>query len=148
MDDYEFRTIEVPMSMFTDLDLVALNKAAEQYFDAGIIALAFLVGQLAEHEGARKMWNRANPDNQRPAGHIKIRPKDWSDRDVADAMVACWGLAEHTRNAKAGELFDSLGDAFVEIAADRLRDSGDPRNDVTFTERNKQKESPHDPSSN
>lgn len=138
----EFQTIGCPLSMFTQVELAALNLAAEDHFKAGAEGFAYLLGQMAEFEMDRRAWNLAHPGAERSAVNGRIRLSHWSDADIADALIVCWGMSEHTAHPKLGELFDELGNTFATIAADRLRNSGDPKNATGFADRNGLTEGP------
>ena len=144
MTDADVRSFEVPMSMFSELELVAINKAAENYFNAGHEAIAFMLGQMSEREVLRRATNREDHGNQMPVVPWQINANQWSDNDIARAVLVCWGIGEHTRDAKMGELIDVLGEVFVQIAAERLMTSGDARNAIPFSQRNKRKDPGYD----
>lgn len=130
----EFVDVQIPMSMFSDAEILGLYSAAMQW-RTKLEALPFLVANMCQHEAARRDHNRTHPESIEDAGHGHIRPSDWSDIDIADAIIFCWGFSEYTQEPKIGELVDELGRVFVTIAADRLRASVDPRNAMSFEER-------------
>lgn len=139
----EFLQIPIPMSMFTGPELIGLG-AVPDLWHPHAPALAILTFHMVTAEMDRRNYNRDNPDAIREAGYGRIRPSDWSDKDIADSLLFCWGFTEHTRDPKLGEFLDAMGNVFVEIAADRLRNSPDPRNASSFEERNSPKESTDD----
>ncbi len=148
MSENEFREINVPMAMFNEQQLAALIEAAETYCAAGHEAIGLLIGCMADSEIQRRSWNAANPDKKRPSDYGRILLNQWSDKDIAHALAVTWQVSEHTRHAGLGEFVDGLGQAFVDIAFERLTTSNDARNGKGFVERNAVKESPHDPASN
>lgn len=145
----EFARIEAPMSMFSDQELAGLFAATTLWHAHGIEGLSILVACMARSEAERRHWNRQHPhEPPKEAGYGDIRLSDWSDKDVADALVFCWGFAD-TNNIKLGELVDALGETFVTIAGERLRASHDPRNATGFEERCREREgNRNDPEAN
>lgn len=132
----EFTRVEIPMSMFSDDELSGLLVALTIWHQQGFEALAILTNAMVQSEGERRQHNRTHPESIEDAGYGCIRPSDWSDRDIAQSLLLCWGFSEHTRNPKLGESVDALGNVFVAIAAERLQASGDPRNATGFEQRN------------
>jgi hypothetical protein len=132
----EFMKIECPLSMFSDNDLVVLSAAVQMWHSHGFEAIAILTDCMVQSEIQRRQHNRTHPEAVQPAAYGRIRLDDWSDADVAASLAFIWGFSA-TANPKLGELVDAIGDAFIEVACDRLRSSSDPRNATSFEERNK-----------
>ena len=129
-------TVSIPntyLAKFTDADLAALRQIADERILPQANALgACLCWNLECEAERRRRAERGDMIEPRP---MIVQLGLWSDVDVGVAVEVSEAFSLGSHEGPVGDFFDELSVFCVQVAADRLRHSGDLRNGVPYADR-------------